>query len=38
MPKFKWEGTSPSGKAVNGVIEANSKQEAFNYLKNSALT
>ncbi len=33
MAKFKWEGTSPSGKSVSGVIEANTKQEAFNYLK-----
>ncbi len=38
MGKFKWEGTSPSGKAVNGVIEANNKQEAFNYLKKQRIT
>lgn len=33
MGKFKWEGKNPSGKVVNGVMEADDKQAVFNFLK-----
>ena len=38
MGKFKWEGVSPSGKAVSGVIEAENKQEAYAHLKKQRIT
>ena len=38
MAKFKWSGTNASGKNVKGIIEAEEKQDVFNYLKRQKIS
>ena len=38
MAKFKWSGRNAEGKKVKGIIEANERQDVFNYLKRQKIT